>query len=97
MKICSERDTLKSDPIKLHINNDINRIPFHVRKKVEEFLKLEKLDIEKVEGPTPWISPIVVVPMINDSIRTCIDIRLPNQANEVRDILHLPLMIQLQS
>ena len=83
--------TLKSDHIKLHINNDINpsvqrhrRIPFHVRKKVEdELLRLEKLDIiEKVEGPTPWISPIVVVPKKNDSIRICVDMRLPNKAIE---------------
>ena len=82
---------LKSDPVKLHINNDINpsvqrhrRIPFHVRKKVEdELLRLEKLDIiEKVEGPTPWISPIVVVPKKNDSIRICVDMRLPNKAIE---------------
>ena len=51
MQICSAGiGTLKSDPIKLHINNDINpsvqrhrRIPFHVRKKVEdELLRLEK-------------------------------------------------------
>jgi hypothetical protein len=36
------------------------RIPFHLRKKVEDELKrLEKLDIiEKVDGPTPWVSPI---------------------------------------
>ena len=68
MQLCSETINY---PIKLHINNDINpsvqrrrRIPFHVRKKVEDaLLRLEKLDIiEKVEGPTPWISPIVVVP-----------------------------------
>ena len=60
------------------------RIPFHVRKKVEdELLRLEKLDIiEKVEGPTPWISPIVVVPKKNDSIRICVDMRLPNKAIE---------------
>ena len=83
--------TLKSDPIKLHINNDINpsvqrhrRIPFHVRKKVEdELLRLEKLDIiEKVEGPTPWISPIVVLQKKNDSIGICVDMRLPNKAIE---------------
>ena len=83
--------TLKSDPINLYINNDINpsvqrhrRIPFHIRKKVEnELLRLEKLDIiEKVEGPTPWISPIVVVPKKNDSIRICVDMRLPNKVIE---------------
>ena len=58
------------------------RIPFHVRKKFEDvLLRLEKLDIiEKVECTTLWISPIVVVPKKNDSIRFCVDIRLPNKA-----------------
>jgi hypothetical protein len=37
------------------------RIPFQLRKKVEDELKrLEELDIiERVDGPTPWVSPIV--------------------------------------
>ena len=57
--------------VKLHIDPDIiprqqphRRIPFHVREDVEKELeRLEKLDIiEKVDGPTPQISPIVVVP-----------------------------------
>ena len=41
-----------------------HRIPYHMRKKVEEELqRLADLDIiEKVDGPTPWVSPIVVVP-----------------------------------
>ena len=40
------------------------RIPFHTRKDVEmELERLEKEDIiEKMYGPTPWVSPIVVVP-----------------------------------
>ena len=63
--------TLKRGYIKLHINTCINHsverhriIPFYVRKKVVgQLLKLKKLDIiKKIEGPTPWISPIVVVP-----------------------------------
>ncbi|PIK41369.1 hypothetical protein BSL78_21779 [Apostichopus japonicus] len=38
--------------------------------------------IEKVDGPTPWVSPIVVVPKPHapDKIRLCVDMRLPNQA-----------------
>ena len=62
---------LKNTQIRLHVDESVKpvsqphrRIPFHVRKKVEKELeKLEKLDIiEKVNGPTPWVSPIVVAP-----------------------------------
>ena len=55
-----------------------------MRKKVEDELKrLEELDIiEKVDGPTPWVSPIVVAPKPKnpDEIRICVDMRLPNKA-----------------
>ena len=36
--------------------------------------------IEKVEGPTPWISPLVVISKANGDIRLCIDMRMPNKA-----------------
>ena len=57
--------------VKLHIDPEVKpvalshrRVPYHLRKKVEDELKkLEDLDIiEKASGPTPWVSPIVVVP-----------------------------------
>ena len=62
---------LNRTKIKLHIDTEVkptaqsrNRIPFYMGRKVEEeLLRLEKLDIiETVHEPTPWISPIVVVP-----------------------------------
>ena len=61
---------LKDFQVKLHIKKDVppvmqphKRVPFHVRKRIEtELQRLEELDImEKVEGPTPWVSPIVPV------------------------------------
>ena len=64
---------VKGRLIKLHIDPQVKpkqkphrRIPFHVRKDVEKELeRSEKLDIiEKVYGPTPWVSPIVVVPKL---------------------------------
>ena len=73
----------------MHIDTDVppkqqehRRIPFHIRKDVErELQRLEDLDIiEQVDGPTPWISPIVVVPKKNGETRLCIDMREANKA-----------------
>ena len=63
---------LKNVEIKLHINETVpppvaqsgRRIPFHMRKKVSK--ELENLEqqgiIVKVEGPTPWVFPLVIIP-----------------------------------
>ncbi len=58
------------------------RIPFHVRKQVSAKLEeLERLDIiETVRGPTPWVSPLVVVPKSSGEIRVCVDMRQVNTA-----------------
>lgn len=76
--------------LKIHIDPDVKpvaqaprRVPFHVRQQVEEHLdKLESAGIiEPVEGPTPWVSPIVVVPKKDKGkIRVCVDMRMPNTA-----------------
>ena len=82
---------LKDTQISIHIDPNVQpvvqphrRIPFHVRKQVEaELERLEKLDIiEKVEGPTPWVSPIVAAPKPRNpsQIRLCVDMRRPNEA-----------------
>ena len=46
------------------------KIPFKMRERVENKLKqLEDLDvIEKVEGPTPWVSALVPIPKSNNDI-----------------------------
>ena len=36
--------------------------------------------IEPVEGQTPWVSPVVVVPKQNDEICLCVDMRRANEA-----------------
>ncbi len=82
---------LKNIQIKLHIDDTVKpviqphrRIPFHIRKKVDKELQLleDQGIIENVEGPTPWVSPIVAMPKPKnpEKIRICVDMRLPNQA-----------------
>ena len=80
---------LKDYQVKLHVNPDVppvaqpvRRTPFSLRdkvkKKVEELVNMDI--IEPVEGPTPWVSPVVVVPKQNDEIRLCVDMRKANEA-----------------
>ena len=41
---------------------------------------LEQLDIiEKVDGPTDWVSPVVIAPKKNGDIRICVDMRKANE------------------
>ena len=87
---------VKGKVIKLHVDPDVKpkqqphrRVPCHVRKDVEmELKRLKELDIiEPVTGPTPWVSPIVVVPKSSGQVRICVDMRKPNKA--VRREKHL--------
>ena len=80
---------LKGVEVKLHIDSAVSpvaqkarRIPFHIRKKVEQELNnLEQQGIiEKVNGPIPWVSPLVVIPKKNGDVRLCIDMRMANKA-----------------
>ena len=68
---------LKDVEVKLHINQTVapvaqqaRRIPFHIRQKVQaELLNLEKQGIiERVNGPTPWMSPLVITPRKNGEV-----------------------------
>ena len=58
------------------------RIPFHVRKKLEEqLLNDEKLGvIEETEGPTPLVSPVVVIPKKEGKVRVCVDMFQVNKS-----------------
>ena len=80
---------LRGYQLKLHINESVRPvaqplriIPFSRREKVTEKLEeLLKLDvIEKVEGPTSWVNPLVVVEKPSGDIRICLDMRQANQA-----------------
>ena len=75
--------------VKLHVDPEVPAVaqlvrdtPFSLREKVKE--KIEELVamdiIEPVKGPTPWVSPVVVVPKQSDEIRLCVDMRRANEA-----------------
>ena len=79
---------LKDVKLKLNIDTSVQpvsqhlrRVPFHVRQKVENKLnELLDLDvIERVEGPTSWVSPILAIPKGND-VRLVVDMRAANTA-----------------
>ena len=62
---------LKGYQVKQHLDESVQpvaqphrRVPFNVRQQLEELLKRdEDLGVvEQIEGPTPWVPPIVVAP-----------------------------------
>ena len=81
---------LKDYQLKLHINDSIKpvaqsprRIPFQLREKVDG--KLNELLVSDIiqevpDGPTEWVSPLVVIPKSDGDIRICVDMRRGNEA-----------------
>ena len=80
---------LKTFQLKLHVDESVTpsaqamrRIPFSRKQKfVDKLEELEALDVvEKVNGPTSWISPLVVVEKPNGDVHICLDMRQANRA-----------------
>ena len=80
---------LRDFQLRLHVDETVKpvaqpprRVPFGLRAKVEEQLdQLLAADvIEPAMGPTPWTSPVVIVPKPNGEVRLCIDMRRANEA-----------------
>ena len=80
---------LKDYQLKLHIDTEVQpvaqplrRPAFSLREKIE--MKLDELlhedIIDRVDGPTPWVNPVVVVPKPNGEVRLCVDMRCANKA-----------------
>ena len=80
---------LKDFQLKLHIDERVQpvaqplrRPAFSLKEKIEK--KLDELlredIIEQVEGPAPWVIPIVVVLKPNGDVRLCVDMRCTNKA-----------------
>ena len=49
-----------------------------IEKKLEELLQADI--VEKVDGPTTWVNPVVVVPKANGEVRLCVDMRCATKA-----------------
>ena len=88
-KVLSGIGKLKEYRLKLHVDPEVTpvaqkprRIPFALREKVTA--KVEELIakdiVERVDGPTSWVSPVVVAPKVEGEIRLCVDMRKANQA-----------------
>ena len=81
---------LKDHMVELHIDENVRpkqqklrHVPFHQREAVETEIKkmLDQDLIEPVIGPTPWVSPIFIVPKSTPGeIRICTDARAANKA-----------------
>ena len=60
----------------------VRRIPFGVREKVEkklDYLVACEIIEEVPEGPTNWVSLLVVVPKSDGDVRICVDMRHAKQ------------------
>ena len=81
-KLRGHRATIHIDPTVTPVAQRPRRVPFALRPKVRDHLKdlMEKDIIEKVDGPSPWVSPVVVTPKPNGDIRLCVDMRRANKA-----------------
>ena len=81
-KLKNKQIQLDIDPTVKPIAQPFRRIPFNLRGKIRD-KTAELLDmeiIEPVEGPAPWVNPVVIVPKNNREIRLCVDTRQANQA-----------------
>ena len=82
---------LKDFELTLHIGKSVppvvqpsQKIPYNLRQKLlEKLIELERNDnIEKDEGPTTWVSPLVIVPKRASDIRIIVNMRVANQATK---------------
>ncbi len=94
---------LKNHLVKIHINRNTKPIrqkrrptPIHLRPGIEKAIKqmLDNDVIESVDGPTPWVSPIVPIVKNNGEIRVCTDAKLVNTAI-MGEIHHTPTIEEL--
>jgi len=75
------------------IAQPVRRIPFKLREKVEKQIEtlIDNDIIERVEGPTAWVSPAVPIIKKSGEIRLCVDMRRVNEAI-MRERYPLPVL-----
>ena len=97
-KVFSGIGKLKEYRLKVHVDPEVTpvaqkprRVPFALREKVTA--KVEDLIandiVERVDGPTSWVSPVVVASKAEGDIRLCVDMRKANQAI-IRERIPIP-------
>ena len=91
--------------VEIPINVDVQpvqqpyrRPPIALEHQIEEKLRclLQQDIIERVNGPSPWVSPMVPITKDSGEIRLCIDMRHANRA-VLRETHPLPLVDELLS
>ncbi|KAK2557457.1 Uncharacterized protein P5673_020188 [Acropora cervicornis] len=97
-KVFSGIGKLKEYTLKLHVDPEVTpvaqkprRVPFALREKVTAKVEdlIAKDIVERVDGPTSWVSPVVVAPKPEGDIRLCVDMRRANQAI-IRERIPIP-------
>ena len=87
--MASEWEKLKDFELTLHIDKSVQTLvqpsrktPHNLRQNLlEKLIELEENDIiEKVEGPTTCVSPLVIVPKHDGNIPTIADMKFANRA-----------------
>ena len=79
---------MKDFELTLHIDRSAppvvqpsQKIPYNPRQKLlEKLTELKENIIEKVEGPTTWVPPLIIVPKCDGNIHIIVDMRVANQA-----------------
>ena len=80
---------LKGYKLKLHVDPEVTpvaqkprRVPFALREKVTSKVEdlIAKNIVERGNGPTSWVSPVVIAPKASEDIRLCGDMRKANAA-----------------
>ena len=89
---------LKDYKLKLNVDSEmtpiaqkLRRVPFALREKVTANVEdlIAKDIVERVDGPTSWISPVVVAPKASGDIRLCVNMTKANAAI-IRERIPIP-------